>query len=130
MILEMSMDLYLKKTQFSQKNTIDLDCLWLFNRDVSSIGKPKSVVLQVQEMEKFHAKVAMLDATIRAVMSHGEHVFLDTRQYRMRHPDFRAQTLKRMQTAEFENMPWNKEKNIGKNMRENVMKTMTCIGFV
>ena len=30
-------------------------------------------------MEKFQAKVAMLDATIRAVMSHGEHVFLDTR---------------------------------------------------
>jgi hypothetical protein len=83
------------------------------------------VVLQVQEMEKFHAKVAMLDATIRAVMSHGEHVFLDTRQYRMRHPDFRAQTIKRLQTAEFENMPWNKETKIGKNMRkcnENVIK--------
>ena len=48
------------------------------------------MVLQLQEMEKFHAKVVMLDATIRAVMSHGEHVFLDTRQYRMRHPDFRG----------------------------------------
>ena len=72
------------------------------------------MVLQLQEMEKFHAKVVMLDATIRAVMSHGEHVFLDTRQYRMRHPDFRAQTIKRLQTAEFENMPWNKEKKLGK----------------
>jgi len=69
----------------------------------------KQYALFEQEMEKFHAKVAMLDATIRAVMSHGEHVFLDTRQYRMRHPDFRAQTIKRLQTAEFENMPWNKE---------------------
>lgn len=69
----------------------------------------KQYALFEQEMEKFHAKVVMLDATIRAVMSHGEHVFLDTRQYRMRHPDFRAQTIKRLQTAEFENMPWNKE---------------------
>eukprot|EP00435_Cladocopium_sp_Y103_P027243 s1005_g6.t1 len=61
------------------------------------------------EMEKFQAKVAMLDATIRAVMSHGEHVFLDTRQYRMRHPDFHAQT-KRFQTTEFDHMPWNKDR--------------------
>ena len=57
-------------------------------------------------MEKFQAKVAMLDATIRAVMSHGEHVFLDTRQYRMRHPDFRQMT--RLHTTQFDNMPWNK----------------------
>ena len=71
----------------------------------------KQYALFEQEMEKFQAKVAMLDATIRAVMSHGEHVFLDTRQYRMRHPDFRAQTMKRMATAEFENMPWNQEAN-------------------
>ncbi|CAJ1384291.1 unnamed protein product, partial [Effrenium voratum] len=67
----------------------------------------KQYALFEQEMEKFQAKVAMLDATIRAVMSHGEHVFLDTRQYRMRHPDFKAQT-KRFGTTEFENMPWNK----------------------
>jgi len=69
----------------------------------------KQYALFEQEMEKFQAKVAMLDATIRAVMSHGEHVFLDTRQYRMRHPDFKAQTMKRLATSEFENMPWNKE---------------------
>ena len=50
----------------------------------------KQYALFEQEMEKFQAKVAMLDATIRAVMSHGEHVFLDTRQYRMRHPDFQG----------------------------------------
>ena len=60
-------------------------------------------------MEKFQAKVAMLDATIRAVMSHGEHVFLDTRQYRMRHPEFKAQAVQRMGTAEFEHMPWNEK---------------------
>ena len=69
----------------------------------------KQYALFEQEMEKFQAKVAMLDATIRAVMSHGEHVFLDTRQYRMRHPDFKAHTMKRLGTAEFENMPWNQE---------------------
>ena len=71
----------------------------------------KQYALFEQEMEKFQAKVAMLDATIRAVMSHGEHVFLDTRQYRMRHPDFKAQTMKRLATSELENMPWNKDED-------------------
>eukprot|EP00931_Biecheleriopsis_adriatica_P075001 TRINITY_DN48966_c0_g1_i1.p1 TRINITY_DN48966_c0_g1~~TRINITY_DN48966_c0_g1_i1.p1 ORF type:complete len:617 (+),score=143.13 TRINITY_DN48966_c0_g1_i1:97-1947(+) len=69
----------------------------------------KQYALFEQEMEKFQAKVAMLDATIRAVMGHGEHVFLDTRQYRMRHPEFKDATIPRMPTHEFTEMPWNKK---------------------
>ena len=107
------------------KNILSLasyGCSWTIHfQNQLQFPKPSSDFLSTskcpsstEEMEKFQAKVAMLDATIRAVMSHGEHVFLDTRQYRMRHPDFRAQTMKH--SADFENMPWTKDsKNTIKN---------------
>mmetsp|Transcript_25401 Transcript_25401/g.46086 ORF Transcript_25401/g.46086 Transcript_25401/m.46086 type:complete len:607 (+) Transcript_25401:76-1896(+) len=78
----------------------------------------KQYTLFEQEMEKFQAKVAMLDATIKAVMGHGEHVFLDTRQYRMRHPEFKDATLPRMPTSTTEMLPWNKEENDEQQKKE------------
>jgi len=39
------------------------------------------------EMKVLQAKVAMLEATARALVIQGEHVFLNVREYRMRHPE-------------------------------------------
>merc|ERR1712157_675078 len=45
------------------------------------------------EMEKFRMKVKKLDRSAKSVLQHGEHVFLDARQYRARHPETRNQNV-------------------------------------
>jgi len=85
----------------------------------------KQYVLFEREMEKFQSKVAMLDATIKAVMGYGEHVFLDTRQYRVRHPEFKDSTMPRMPTAEFSQMlPWNDNDNKDSKARANMRQAI------
>eukprot|EP00929_Paragymnodinium_shiwhaense_P058811 TRINITY_DN29467_c0_g1_i1.p1 TRINITY_DN29467_c0_g1~~TRINITY_DN29467_c0_g1_i1.p1 ORF type:complete len:601 (-),score=177.66 TRINITY_DN29467_c0_g1_i1:174-1976(-) len=39
-----------------------------------------------EEMSLFNKKVRHLDATARALIEHGEHVFLNAQEYRLRHP--------------------------------------------
>jgi len=85
----------------------------------------KQYVLFEKEMEKFQSKVAMLDATIKAVMGYGEHVFLDTRQYRVRHPEFKDSNMPRMPTAEFSQMlPWSDSSNPDSQARANMRQAI------
>lgn len=58
------------------------------------------------EMAKFNEKIARLQLTARHVLGHGEHVFLNTREYRMRHPEWTEQHMPRMSTKDLEQAPW------------------------
>jgi len=55
------------------------------------------------EMAKFRHKLAKLDMTARAIVGHGEQVFLDMRQYRHRHPSEKGAEMPSMPM----DAPWN-----------------------
>lgn len=62
-----------------------------------------------EEMASFRAKIQRLDTTAKAILGHGEHVFLNTREYRLRHPEMTEQTMPRMGTEEILDAPWLKD---------------------
>mmetsp|Transcript_88174 Transcript_88174/g.222541 ORF Transcript_88174/g.222541 Transcript_88174/m.222541 type:complete len:572 (+) Transcript_88174:113-1828(+) len=62
-----------------------------------------------KELTILQAKLQKLDATARAITDHGERVFLDMRQYRMRHPDERGGCIPRMNTMDMNAAPWEAE---------------------
>jgi len=67
-----------------------------------------------QEVALFQEKLRLLDATSRALVDHGEHVFLDQREYRKRHPEVvMATTIPRMHNGEIMKAPWNVERQQG-----------------
>lgn len=66
----------------------------------------KQYVIFEQELEVLQAKLGRLDATARALTDHGERVFLDMRQYRMRHPDERGSDIPRMGSVVMKKAPW------------------------
>mmetsp|Transcript_35360 Transcript_35360/g.101685 ORF Transcript_35360/g.101685 Transcript_35360/m.101685 type:complete len:582 (-) Transcript_35360:140-1885(-) len=59
-----------------------------------------------KELELLQNKLLKLDATARAITDHGERVFLDMRQYRMRHPDERGGSIPRMDSTVLDEAPW------------------------
>merc|ERR1719352_1687974 len=65
-----------------------------------------------KEMEELQGKIALLDDTARALVYQGEHVFLNLREYRMRHPELEGGTASppRIMTGAIENAPWEKAK--------------------
>merc|ERR1719382_416123 len=58
------------------------------------------------ELADLQKKLHKLDATARAITEHGERVFLDMRQYRMRHPSERGNNIPRMDTGVMQETPW------------------------
>eukprot|EP00933_Yihiella_yeosuensis_P028362 TRINITY_DN2216_c0_g1_i1.p1 TRINITY_DN2216_c0_g1~~TRINITY_DN2216_c0_g1_i1.p1 ORF type:complete len:630 (-),score=121.26 TRINITY_DN2216_c0_g1_i1:419-2308(-) len=62
-----------------------------------------------KELEIFREKVARLNETARSVIDHGEHVFLNERQYRHRHPEFTDQALDPISNSDFDFVPWQQE---------------------
>jgi len=62
-----------------------------------------------EEMTELQDKIELLDATARALVHQGEHVFLNLREYRMRHPEleFRSSSPPRIPTSTIKSAPWN-----------------------
>jgi len=58
------------------------------------------------ELELLQSKLLKLDATARAITEHGERVFLDMRQYRIRHPEEKGSSIPRMNTSVLRQAPW------------------------
>jgi voltage-gated sodium channel len=65
-----------------------------------------------KEMEELQGKIALLDETARALVYQGEHVFLNLREYRMRHPEMQGGIAEppRINTATVDSAPWESEK--------------------
>jgi len=61
-----------------------------------------------KELHEFETKLGRLDVTMRAIIEHGEHVFLDIRQYRMRHPSEQGGDIPRMDSSKLYEAPWEK----------------------
>mmetsp|Transcript_70869 Transcript_70869/g.163849 ORF Transcript_70869/g.163849 Transcript_70869/m.163849 type:complete len:584 (-) Transcript_70869:288-2039(-) len=62
-----------------------------------------------EQVTKFNEKIHLLDETARALLQHGEHVFLDTREYRLRHPSMVEATVPRLTHEELMQAPWMQE---------------------
>jgi hypothetical protein len=62
------------------------------------------------EMKELQEKIALLDETARALVFQGEHVFLNLREYRLRHPEMEGgrSTLPVVNMHEVEGSPWEK----------------------
>jgi Ca2+-binding EF-hand superfamily protein len=60
------------------------------------------------EMKELQGKIALLDDTARALVYQGEHVFLNLREYRMRHPELEGGIASppRVDTAAMHSAPW------------------------
>jgi voltage-gated sodium channel len=61
-----------------------------------------------KELEAFQQKLRRLDVTARAIVGHGEHVFLDMREFRKRHPEERRKQNDGPQKAVWamDHAPW------------------------
>jgi voltage-gated sodium channel len=70
-----------------------------------------------KEMKELQGKIALLDETARALVYQGEHVFLNLREYRMRHPELEggSATPPRINTNVIDGAPW---EQLGKPMLE------------
>jgi hypothetical protein len=64
------------------------------------------------EMKELQEKIALLDDTARSLVFQGEHVFLNLREYRLRHPEMEGgrSTLPVVNVHEVDAAPWEKEK--------------------
>lgn len=62
-----------------------------------------------KEQAILQSKLRRLDATARAIMDHGEHIFLDMQKYRARHPDERRGSIPRMNTIIMKESPWERD---------------------
>lgn len=71
---------------------------------INAMGKDLDVF--DTELEKFHGKLRGLAETARAIMHQGEHVFLETREYRGRHPEVKGYTIPKFRKEELGNAPW------------------------
>jgi voltage-gated sodium channel len=76
-----------------------------------------------REMKELQSKIALLDDTARALVYQGEHVFLNLREYRMRHPELEggAAAAPRISTSAIEHAPWerlNKQGNEGNQIKQ------------
>eukprot|EP00747_Dinoflagellata_sp_TGD_P165781 gnl/TRDRNA2_/TRDRNA2_187610_c0_seq1.p1 gnl/TRDRNA2_/TRDRNA2_187610_c0~~gnl/TRDRNA2_/TRDRNA2_187610_c0_seq1.p1 ORF type:complete len:578 (-),score=125.73 gnl/TRDRNA2_/TRDRNA2_187610_c0_seq1:134-1810(-) len=58
------------------------------------------------EMATCQEKISKLEITTRALIEQGEHVFLDAREYRMRHPKWKQAGLPRFTTGLLKGSPW------------------------
>jgi len=59
-----------------------------------------------EELSTLRSKLARLDASTRALIDHGEHVFLDTRQYRARHPSWKDANMPKFPMENLDHAPW------------------------
>lgn len=61
-----------------------------------------------KEMKELQGKIALLDDTARALVYQGEHVFLNLREYRMRHPELEggSSSPPRISTGTINTAPW------------------------
>lgn len=66
----------------------------------------KQYALFEQEMDKLKAKIAHIHDSIDAVIGHGEHVFLDERAYRQRHPELEGKAVPDVTTMPMEVVAW------------------------
>lgn len=57
------------------------------------------------EMQIFHEKLHLLEYTAKELISHGEHVFLNSQEYRLRHPTMR-ESQPVVSYERLENAPW------------------------
>mmetsp|Transcript_605 Transcript_605/g.1007 ORF Transcript_605/g.1007 Transcript_605/m.1007 type:complete len:613 (+) Transcript_605:81-1919(+) len=66
-----------------------------------------------REMRELQEKIALLDETARALVFQGEHVFLNLREYRLRHPEMEGKrsSLPVVNLGDIEASPWEKAKN-------------------
>lgn len=66
-----------------------------------------------KEMKELTAKIALLDDTARALVYQGEHVFLNLREYRMRHPELEGGSASppKLDTNKIEDAPWVRKKH-------------------
>jgi hypothetical protein len=66
-----------------------------------------------EETEKFNMKLLLLDATARALIEHGEHVFLNAQEYRLRHPCLRDAPAPKNSVVvkSLDKVPWPLEAN-------------------
>lgn len=58
------------------------------------------------ELERLHGKLRVLSETAKALAHQGEHVFLETRDYRGRHPEVKEYTIPQLRAEELGNAPW------------------------
>jgi len=72
-----------------------------------------------KEMKELQGKIALLDDTARALVYQGEHVFLNLREYRMRHPELEGGTASppRICTATIESAPWSRSQGGGQSQQ-------------
>merc|ERR1719409_416309 len=65
-----------------------------------------------KEMKELKDKIELLDDTARALVYQGEHVFLNLREYRMRHPELEGGTASppRITTGAIDEAPWENQK--------------------
>merc|ERR1719454_1955799 len=63
------------------------------------------------ETKELKKKIELLDDTARALVYQGEHVFLNLREYRLRHPELEggSASAPRIGTATLENAPWERK---------------------
>lgn len=83
------------------------------------------------EMEQLQDKIELLDATARALVYQGEHVFLNLREYRVRHPEleFKASQPPQVNTHTIKTAPWNLAKTLPKNA-DNTRSTQDKLALV
>eukprot|EP00927_Polykrikos_kofoidii_P042301 TRINITY_DN36185_c0_g1_i1.p1 TRINITY_DN36185_c0_g1~~TRINITY_DN36185_c0_g1_i1.p1 ORF type:complete len:564 (+),score=88.45 TRINITY_DN36185_c0_g1_i1:81-1772(+) len=61
------------------------------------------------EMQKFHEKLHSLEHTAKELITHGEHVFLNAQEYRLRHPTMR-ESQPMLSYEQLDAAPWEKTK--------------------
>lgn len=62
------------------------------------------------EMEKLNGKLRVLDKTMRSLVHQGEHLFLQRREYRKRHPEAKKEyTVPRLPTKDLGGTPWSED---------------------
>lgn len=71
-----------------------------------------------EQLGIFQDKIKRLTESATALTFHGEHVFLDTWQYRARHPDFKKASVPRVTAEELASSPWEVPRQPGDNYTE------------
>jgi len=79
-----------------------------------------------KEMKELQAKIGLLDDTARALVYQGEHVFLNLREYRMRHPELEGGSASppRLDTHTIDHAPWMKKKHPGFEGNQNKQEAL------
>jgi len=63
------------------------------------------------QMNSFENKIAVLDSVARGLLDHGERIFLNKQEYRVRHPNNRKTTPQAVTNAKLNEVPWERGRN-------------------